>query len=839
MYYTEVALQAKISGRVDTVRFETNFYVDATEPDAGAAFKKLSVFLPEIGAHEVFNGIESGEELESVVVPKDGIYQMVQFVSESYGQKGMFDVWLSGSDESPLIINSNIIGFANDGSEAHIVYDYNEYVYPTVFVSDDEPTILYIRERLVNGETGPVKQLNLSVSEYAPELEVEVVPDGVSQSVGLRAKKSSSMNGSLKDFYMLQNGMPYDVEVTEEGLLSIDGKTEFNEPQTMSFLLVDEYGIYSYYPDAVDLSEYLDNDAPTLSSRILSSTDDGYEVEINLNDAMVRSSGDNLKLYLSPTNPAAGDGSPGNAADADSDILAITWSEGDELEFGSSPNSAGIYGMTPAEGADSIYTVSDDGHSFKAVISGKVPETGDIIAYAVDEAGNKSAPYNILEGIDAEYAAPEITGMSRADDGSLELEFSSGVKIVSPAGANADMTYSDVKTGIPIYSDGVYDITFEDIFGDEHTQTIEVALDGDLKLNVEMTPQTRTNQNVMFNISSAREDELLTITGCTLAEGTAIGYDIAEDGQSAQITATENCVFRITLSYGGNEYERTFTVDNIDRSAEAAVTWEYEKDVTGTETLGSVTAIVYPLDYDDELTGTNGALTHTFTSGSIGDTYTFEYTDQAGNSGSVTAELPVDIIIPEPVRLSYTMELFGSTNSLTMPMGTYIYNEKEPFDFGKLTDSQRDVISIDTNVDAKMLILPAGTSAEDVTDDTQSAAIEGAALSGNTVTVTENTEFVIALIASDTVENYDENAPRVIIIPVKLSNIRTLGEVGLVYANLNRYTRRVYFDPKGQEITITNSSGIGIEEEHSQYKGYHCLRLQVKTVPSMSSRYRQ
>lgn len=89
------------------------------------------------------------------------------------------------------------------------------------------------------------------------------------------------MNGSLKDFYMLQNGMPYDVEVTKEGLLSIDGKTEFNEPQTMSFLLVDEYGIYSYYPDAVDLSEYLDNDAPTLSSRILSSTYDGYEVEIN------------------------------------------------------------------------------------------------------------------------------------------------------------------------------------------------------------------------------------------------------------------------------------------------------------------------------------------------------------------------------------------------------------------------------------------------------------------------------------------------------------------------------------------------------------------------------
>ena len=91
-----------------------------------------------------------------------------------------------------------------------------------------------------------------------------------------------------------------------------------------------------------------------------------------------------------------------------------------------------------------------------------------------------------------------------------------------------------------------------------------------------MSPSERTNQDVTLNISSARDDDLLSITACTLEDGSPVTHTIAENGQSAQITAADNCRVKVTLSYGGETYERIFAINNIDRSAEAAVAWEYE-----------------------------------------------------------------------------------------------------------------------------------------------------------------------------------------------------------------------------------------------------------------------
>ena len=38
--------------------------------------------------------------------------------------------------------------------------------------------------------------------------------------------------------------------------------------------------------------------------------------------------------------------------------------------------------------------------------------------------------------------------------------------------------------------------------------------------------------------------------------------------------------------------------------------------------------------------------------------------------------------------------------------------------------------------------------------------------------------------------------------------------------NSGRFKRRVYFDPKGQSLTLTNTDGIALENEHQQYNGY-------------------
>ena len=233
--------------------------------------------------------------------------------------------------------------------------------------------------------------------------------------------------------------------------------------------------------------------------------------------------------------------------------------------------------------------------------------------------------------------------------------------------------------------------------------------------------------------------------------------------------------------------------------------------------------MVYPLGEEDELIGTNGGLTHTFYNGSQGDTYVFEYMDQAGNMGSITATLPVTINRPEPLSLSYTMDIYGRVGEETMTLDSYTYDAEESFDFSTLSSSRRDMISITTNVDTRMVILNAGTTADQITSETQSDNINGVTQSGKTLTITENTEFVIGLIVSDTVENYDPEAPRVMAIPVSINNITTLGGVSIIYADLDRYSRRAYLETNGQDLTVTNSSGVGLETEaeHQQYQGYY------------------
>ncbi len=174
----------------------------------------------------------------------------------------------------------------------------------------------------------------------------------------------------------------------------------------------------------------------------------------------------------------------------------------------------------------------------------------------------------------------------------------------------------------------------------------------------------------------------------------------------------DNGTVTFTLQYGSETQQRVFTVDNIDRETGAVIVWEYAETIPAegaSSTDGSVTAHVRPMDENDELVGTNGPLSHTFASGSAGDSYTFEYTDQAGNTGSIEAVLPVDIELPEPVSLSYDMQLYAETSSQMRPYEQYIYDGAAPYDFSTLPNAQSYMISVDTNVSSRILLLPAGT----------------------------------------------------------------------------------------------------------------------------------
>ena len=114
-----------------------------------------------------------------------------------------------------------------------------------------------------------------------------------------------------------------------------------------------------------------------------------------------------------------------------------------------------------------------------------------------------------------------------------------------------------------------------------------------------------TNQDIIINAS--------TCSNCIL--------------NTTSHTFTENGSFTFTtIDNYGNSVSETITISNIDKTAPTA-TVSYS---TTSTTLGDVIATIIPSE------PVTGDLTHTFTSNGE---YTFNFTDLAGNTGSVLAQV--------------------------------------------------------------------------------------------------------------------------------------------------------------------------------------------------------
>jgi len=754
----------------------------------------------------------------------------------------------------------------------------------------DTHTILY-QEVYANGKVSAVKQLNLDfLYMNYPEVSLSSSPkdklsDGVqlevnsieatedilqlfavrdytgTYNVWYNEERGWSMNiGNSIDFenmiltdetdepYGYDEGGPYYeyieypmyyAKILEDNTLAVDFgdgngyvnvfDTEELAGHTYTLFAVDASGAVGH-SEPIDTGKYFDNEAPIVTKDAVSAQDGAYEVTLSLSDHEL-ASGENMRLYISPEAPTA----EGDEEETENtDAVLLRWSELSDNRFGSLSNSAGIYSMALTEQNELMNDVT-------VTFSGSVPQSGALYVYAIDELGYESTPVNLFEGIGVNPATePEITDIARADDGTLKLTFNEAVRVSEPASEEVldNIMFEKEVSGIPIYSDGKYTVRYEDIFGNEYVTEIVVALDGDFNLKTEISPLDATNAAVTLSMKSARDDDLLKITnvnvtapdGSALSNGTDYESELSEDKQSLSVIMKVNGTVTIKLSYGTETQQRTFTVNNIDKETHAAIMWEYEAGEPSegdTETTDSVTAICYSTDEKEELTGLNGVLRYTFESGNAGDSYTFEFTDEAGNTGTIDAVLPVTINRPVPPRLNgFDMLVSGVINSKTQVFDEYSYfadeeETEEICDFPTLLPAQSDVLTFSTGVDAKVLVLPAGTTKESVTNDTVSAEIPGVSLSGKKLTITENAEFTVALLEAESVASAaGDTEQKVIIIPVKIENIQKIENVELVYAVLSRFKRRVYFEPNGQNLTLTNTEGIELETEHDQYWNY-------------------
>jgi len=341
-----------------------------------------------------------------------------------------------------------------------------------------------------------------------------------------------------------------------------------------------------------------------------------------------------------------------------------------------------------------------------------------------------------------------------------------------------------------IYKDGEYDFTVTDVYGKEYVLTLDVQLFGPPQVDVEFSDTTPTNQPVTVTFTALNEyDSLVSI----IADDGTEGVIDSENPALGAITVEDNCTVTVTTELG---YELKVRVTNIDKELEEATIIYYDQNYRPLDMDAGASEVIAVLSCTETIFATNGDETYVFTAGSvIGDTYTFEYSDLAGNTGSVTAVLPIDLTVYEEAVPE------SDTAAPDVTMGLYLYRMAEYSLFERIRNPVTDAgsgeseLTSELNSEAydglrtrkyrltmnigeesayKVLVVPAGTY---VSAD-YSSVTEGSTVNGITMTsardvvsleITENTGFDVHVI--------DENGNMASFTGIRVTRISTTAPV--------------------------------------------------------------
>lgn len=337
--------------------------------------------------------------------------------------------------------------------------------------------------------------------------------------------------------------------------------------------------------------------------------------------------------------------------------------------------------------------------------------------------------------------------------------------------------YSDTffyTTAPMIVKDGEYNFTVTDLFGDTYETSLTVDVFDTLGIDVTFSETKETNQDVTVTAEAMLENDYITsITAVTDSGKTITGTIIEIEDMlptTAIITMPENGTITIKTAQGK---ERVVTVSNIDKELEAASvifvdSMGMEINTNADTLYEKVTAMVV---CDEVLYGTNGQLNYTFSIGSVkGDRYTFEYSDIAGNTGSVTAVLPYNLEnhpTAEPVVDDKTPDIMLGLYGMRDNTYNWICDVANPCDEvlenGTLDNSDSVLIGdalgvyisqkyklmldIEDDSDVKILVKEANSSAPTFYDAVETGSlVEHVTVSGTAIIVEENTAFDIYVI---------------------------------------------------------------------------------------------
>ncbi|MCK9217256.1 MAG: hypothetical protein M0P77_04975, partial [Firmicutes bacterium] len=295
---------------------------------------------------------------------------------------------------------------------------------------------------------------------------------------------------------------------------------------------------------------------------------------------------------------------------------------------------AGVYKLTVED--------ADDGKEKTVKIEmviGNVPENSDSVVYldAIDSVGNKLDENSFVEvwsfDKEYEYAPVIVKAYWNIGESMVYLNFNIPVKLLSHNLADSDYGISVPTT---ISANGIYTIEYTDIFGDTYSEFVEIELD-ELDLGLDIQYNTAlTKENIELKLKTS--DSKVNITEIKVDGVVQNGLSLPK--QELEIEIEENCIVYVTIEKDGGAFRtQAIRIDNIDKTKIVAeLIWTYEEgkeeDIVGETTTAPVSVTVAgnkPLIGDLTYTFANGATKNT--------THTFTYSDEVGNTGSITATL--------------------------------------------------------------------------------------------------------------------------------------------------------------------------------------------------------
>ena len=354
------------------------------------------------------------------------------------------------------------------------------------------------------------------------------------------------------------------------------------------------------------------------------------------------------------------------------------------------------------------------------------------------------------------------------EEGNLGVFSRTPLKTVLSYGA-ADMQFNIEEhryypavfyTTLPmITSDGVYEITYIDLFDNIYTQQLQVNAFSSTDIQIEVSDKEYTNKDIVVTAMALNQGD--TITSITAdMDGTVVeGMIHADNPAMADLIMTANGTVTVTTEQGKTHSMRILNIDKTLEKAQIVYSYNGASEpelVEGSEDTVSekITAI---LQCEESVDGINGPLSYTFPKGSArGTEYTFEYRDAAGNTGSMTAVLPYNIAedteeIPEVDTQApeYTISVHG------MRSGNYTYlaDYNTPEDGTEMSEELAEyraqkyamIFNIRDDSDTRLIIKNKGAQAP-VSYEAESDTVSGVLAEDTIITVFENTEFDIYVI---------------------------------------------------------------------------------------------